>query len=84
MLKNYSDLKSMMVELEKANLDPDTKIRFGDSDSNEYIVSRATIVPLVDVLNYDSEEDENGEEFNKEEKCIFFEVEYVAIISLKI
>ena len=75
MLKNYSDLKSMMVELEKANLDPDTKIRFGDSDSNEYIVSRATIVPLVDVLNYDSEEDENGEEFNKEEKCIFFEVE---------
>lgn len=75
MLKNYSDLKSMMVELEKANLDPDTKIRFGDSDSNEYIVSRATIVPLVDVLNYASEEDENGEEFNKEEKCIFFEVE---------
>ncbi len=75
MLKNYADLKSMMVELEKANLDPDTKIRFGDSDSNEYIVSRATIVPLVDVLNYDSEEDENGEEFNKEEKCIFFEVE---------
>ena len=75
MLKNYSDLKSMMVELEKANLDPDTKIRFGDSDSNEYIVSRATLVPLVDVLNYDSEEDENGEEFNKEEKCIFFEVE---------
>lgn len=75
MLKNYSDLKSMMVELEKANLDPDTKIIFGDSDSNEYIVSRATIVPLVDVLNYDSEEDENGEEFNKEEKCIFFEVE---------
>ena len=74
MLKNYADLKSMMVELEKANLDPDTKIRFGDSDSNEYIVSRATIVPLVDVLNYDSEEDENGEEFNKE-KCIFFEVE---------
>ena len=76
MLKNYSDLKSMMVELEKANLDPDTKIIFGDSDLNEYIVvSRATIVPLVDVLNYDSEEDENGEEFNKEEKCIFFEVE---------
>ena len=75
MLKNYSDLKSMMVELEKANLDPDTKIIFGDSDSNEYIVSRVTIVPLVDVLNYDSEEDENGEEFNKEEKCIFFEVE---------
>ena len=75
MLKNYSDLKSMMVELEKANLDPNTKIIFGDSDSNEYIVSRATIVPLVDVLNYDSEEDENGEEFNKEEKCIFFEVE---------
>ena len=75
MLKTYSDLKSMMVELEKANLDPDTKIIFGDSDSNEYIVSRATIVPLVDVLNYDSEEDENGEEFNKEEKCIFFEVE---------
>ena len=75
MLKNYADLKNMMVELEKANLDPDTKIIFGDSDSNEYIVSRATIVPLVDVLNYDSEEDENGEEFNKEEKCIFFEVE---------
>ena len=75
MLKNYSDLKSMMVELEKANLDPNTKIIFGDSDSNEYIVSRATIVPLVDVLNYDSEEDENGEEFNKEERCIFFEVE---------
>lgn len=75
MLKNYSDLKSMMVELEKANLDPDTKIIFGDSDSNEYIVSRATIVPLVDVLNYDSEEDEDEEEFNKEEKCIFFEVE---------
>ena len=77
MLKNYSDLKSMMVELEKANLDPDTKIIFGDSDSNEYIVSRATIVPLVDVLNYDSEEveDEDGEEFNKEEKCIFFEIE---------
>ena len=75
MLKNYADLKSMMVELEKANLDPDTKIIFGDSDSNEYIVSRATIVPLVDVLNYDSEEDEDVEEFNKEEKCIFFEVE---------
>ena len=75
MLKNYADLKSMMVELEKANLDPDTKILFRDSDSNDYIVSRATIVPLVDVLNYDSEEDENGEEFNKEEKCIFFEVE---------
>ena len=77
MLKNYADLKSMMVELEKVNLDPDTKIIFGDSDSNEYIVSRATIVPLVDVLNYDSEEveDEDGEEFNKEEKCIFFEVE---------
>ena len=77
MLKNYADLKSMMVELEKANLDPDTKIIFGDSDLNEYIVSRATIVPLVDVLNYDSEEDadEDGEEFNKEEKCIFFEVE---------
>ena len=75
MLKNYADLKSMMVELEKANLDPNTKIIFGDSDSNEYIVSRATIVPLVDVLNYDSEEDENGEEFNKEERCIFFEVE---------
>ena len=79
MLKNYSDLKSMMVELEKANLDPDTKIIFGDSDLNEYIVvSRATIIPLVDVLNYDSEEvedeDENGEEFSKE-KCIFFEVE---------
>ena len=75
MLKTYADLKNMMVELEKANLDPDTKIIFGDSDSNEYILSRATIVPLVDVLNYDSEEDENGEEFNKEEKCIFFEVE---------
>ena len=77
MLKNYADLKSMMVELEKANLDPDTKILFRDSDSNGYIVSRATIVPLVDVLNYDSEEveDEDGEEFNKEEKCIFFEVE---------
>ena len=75
MLKTYADLKNMMVELEKANLDPNTKILFGDSDSNEYIVSRATIVPLVDVLNYDSEEDENGEEFNKEEKCIFFEVE---------
>ena len=77
MLKNYADLKSMMVELEKVNLDPDTKIIFGDSDSNEYIVSRATIVPLVDVLNYDSEEveDEDGEEFNKKEKCIFFEVE---------
>ena len=76
MLKNYSDLKSMMVELEKANLDPDTKIIFGDSDLNEHIVvSRAIIVPLVDVLNYDFEEDENGEEFNKEEKCIFFEVE---------
>ena len=74
MLKTYADLKNMMVELENANLDPDTKILFGDSDSNEYIVSRATIVPLVDVLNYDSEEDENGEEFNKE-KCIFFEVE---------
>ena len=74
MLNTYADLKSMMEELEKANLDPDTKIIFGDSDSNEYIVSRATIVPLVDVLNYDSEEDENGEEFNKE-KCIFFEVE---------
>ena len=74
MLKNYSDLKSMMVELEKANLDPDTKIRFGDSDSNEYIVSRATIVPLVDVLNYDSEEDEDRKGFSKE-KCIFFEVE---------
>ena len=65
----------MMVEFEKANLDPDTKIRFGDSYSNEYIVSKAIIVPLVDVLNYGSEEDENGEEFNKEEKCIFFEVE---------
>ena len=75
MLKTYADLKKMMEELEEANLDPDTKIIFGDSDSNEYIVSRATIVPLVDVLNYDSEEDENGEEFNKEEKCIFFEVE---------
>lgn len=75
MLKNYADLKSMMVELEKANLDPDTKIRFGDSDSNEYIVSKAIIVPLVNVLNYGSEEDEDGEEFNKEEKCIFFEVE---------
>ena len=74
MLKNYSDLKSMMVELEKANLDPDTKIIFGDSDSNEYIVSRATIVPLVDVLNYDSEEDEDRKGFSKE-KCIFFEVE---------
>ena len=75
MLKNYADLKSMMIELEKANLDPNTKILFGDSDTNEYIVSRATIVPLVDVLNYDSEEDEDEEEFNKEEKCIFFEVE---------
>ena len=75
MLKNYADLKSMMVELEKANLDPDTKIRFGDSDSNEYIVSKAIIVPLVDVLNYGSEEDEDGKEFSKEEKCIFFEVE---------
>ena len=75
MLKTYADLKKMMEELEEKNLDPDTKILFGDSDSNEYIVSRATIVPLVDVLNYDSEEDENGEEFNKEEKCIFFEVE---------
>ena len=76
MLKNYADLKSMMVELEKANLDPDTKIRFGDSDSNEYIVSKAIIVPLVNVLNYGSEEDEDedGEEFSKE-KCIFFEVE---------
>ena len=74
MLKNYADLKSMMVELEKVNLDPDTKIIFGDSDSNEYIVSRATIVPLVDVLNYDSEEVEDGKEFSKE-KCIFFEVE---------
>ena len=74
MLKNYADLKSMMVELEKANLDPDTKILFRDSDSNGYIVSRATIVPLVDVLNYDSEEDEDREEFSKE-KCIFFDVE---------
>jgi hypothetical protein len=37
--------------------------------------SKAIIVPLVDVLNYGSEEDEDGEEFNKEEKCIFFEVE---------
>lgn len=74
MLKTYADLKKMMEELEEKNLDPDTKILFGDSDSNEYIVSGATIVPLVDVLNYDSEEDEDGKEFSKE-KCIFFEVE---------
>ena len=75
MLNTYADLKKMMEELEKQNLDSDIKILFVDSDSNSYNVSRATIVPLVDVLNYDSEEDENGEEFNKEEKCIFFEVE---------
>ena len=75
MLKNYSDLKSMMVELEKANLDPDTKILFGDSDSNSYNVSRATVVPLIDVLNHDFDNDDDEEEFNKEEKCIFFEVE---------
>lgn len=75
MLNTYADLKKMMEELEKQNLDSDIKILFVDSDSNSYNVSRATVVPLVDVLNYDSEEDENGEEFNKEEKCIFFEVE---------
>ena len=75
MLNTYADLKKMMEELEKQNLDSDIKILFVDSDSNSYNVSRATVVPLVDVLNYDSEEDENGEKFNKEEKCIFFEVE---------
>ena len=75
MLNTYADLKKMMEELEKQNLDSDIKILFVDSDSNSYNVSRATVVPLIDVLNYDSEEDENGEEFNKEEKCIFFEVE---------
>ena len=75
MLKNYADLKSMMVELEKANLDPDTKIRFGDSDSNEYIVSKAIIVPFAkDILDYEFDEDKDGKEFSKE-KCIFFEVE---------
>ena len=75
MLKTYADLKNMMVELENANLDPDTKILFGDSDSNSYNVSRATVVPLIDVLNHDFDNDDDEEEFNKEEKCIFFEVE---------
>ena len=74
MLKTYADLKKMMEELEEKNLDPDTKILFGDSDSNEYIVSRATIVPLVVVLDYEFDEDRDRKGFSKE-KCIFFEVE---------
>lgn len=78
MLETYADLKNMMVELEKANLKPNTKILFGDSDSNSYNISEASIVPLVDVLDYDynfeEDEKEDRKEFSKE-KCIFFEVE---------
>ena len=75
MLNTYADLKKMMEELEKQNLDSDIKILFVDSDSNSYNVSRVTVVPLIDVLNHDFDNDDDEEEFNKEEKCIFFEVE---------
>ena len=76
MLKTYADLKNMMVELEKANLDPNTKILFGDSDTNSYNVFKARVPFAKDILDYDFEEDEDRdrEEFSKE-KCIFFEVE---------
>lgn len=74
MLKNYADLKSMMVELEKANLDPDTKIRFGDSDSNSYNVFKARVPFAKDILDYEFDEDRDRKGFSKE-KCIFFEVE---------
>ena len=43
MLKTYADLKNMMVELENANLDPDTKILFGDSDTSSYNVFKARV-----------------------------------------
>lgn len=78
MLETYADLKNMMIELEKANLNPNTKILFGDSDSNSYNVSKATIVPLADVLDYDCDFEEDEKEDRKgfsKEKCIFFEVE---------
>lgn len=78
MLETYADLKNMMVELEKANLKPNTKILFGDSDSNSYNISEASIVPLADALDYDCDFEEDEKEDRKEfskEKCIFFKVE---------
>ena len=76
MLKTYADLKNMMEELEKKNLDPDTKILFGDSDTNSYNVFKARVSFAKDILDYDFEEDEDRDRkgFSKE-KCIFFEVE---------
>ena len=75
MLKTYADLKNMMEELEKKNLDPDTKILFGDSDTNSYNVFKARVPFAKDILDYEFDEDKDGKEFSKEEKCIFFEVE---------
>ena len=78
MLKTYADLKKMMEELEEKNLDPDTKILFGDSDTNSYNVFKARVPFAKDILDYEFDEDEDKdkdrEEFSKE-KCIFFEVE---------
>ena len=74
MLKTYADLKKMMEELEEKNLDPDTKILFGDSDTNSYNVFKARVSFAKDILDYEFDEDKDGKEFSKE-KCIFFEVE---------
>jgi hypothetical protein len=64
MLKNYADLKSMMEELEEKNLDPDTKILFGDSDTNSYNVFKARVPFAKDILDYEFDEDKDGKELS--------------------
>ena len=53
MLKTYADLKNMMEELEKKNLDPDTKILFVDSYTKSYNVFKARVPFAKDILDYE-------------------------------